>query len=796
MTQVFGAPVVSDHAMVVLEFDALRELLGTCMSSELGRTLLPTVIPTADLHSIRYKQRQTTEAKTLLLADPPPSLQQLADPRPLLEQIAQQGKILEPPALLDLQFLLLTARQMKRFFAAMDERHPLLVALTQPMEFPDHLERLITQVVDPRGDLKDDASPRLREIRDELRATRERIRRRLDWHLAQHKDVVQEPLITLRHNRYVLPLRPDFQRLLRGVVHDHSASRATVFVEPLDVLEFNNRVVELTTHEDVEVHHILRQVTTAVWEVQDQIRQIAATLAELDYILARARLSTMLDCHEPAFGAEGQIDLRQARHPLLVATAERTAVEVVPSTLAVDAATRTLVITGPNTGGKTVLLKTIGLLLLMAQTGMHIPAAEGSTLPIVQQVLVDIGDEQSITQSLSTFSGHLQHIVRFLHEADEGTLVLLDELGAGTDPAEGAALGMAILEHLAHRGAKTFVTTHHNSIKLHAHMHPVMATAVMEFDTDTLQPTFRVRMGQFGGSNAFAISRRLGMPDDVLTLAESYMNADEHRLLEVTNRLQGELQTLEQQRQAAARDRQAAAETRTLYEAKLAEIDTERRLELWRAADDARHLLAETRRRLDEAIHLVRQQGVTPIVEPSRELLRQVEAHIDEVAPDTARREPEPPPLHVGEAVWLPKWRVRGVVLTAPTASDLVEVQAGQMTLKVPASEVEPSAEAGRTSPRRSPSFRHVRPQSATETASELNLIGWRVTEALPALDKYLDEAVTAGLQRVRIIHGKGSGRLRAAVHEFLATHPHVKAYMPGSPAEGGWGATVVEIDA
>jgi DNA mismatch repair protein MutS2 len=698
--------------------------------------------------------------------------------------------------LLDLQFLLLTARQVKRFFAAVAEHYPLLVGLTQPMEFPDHLERFITQVVDLRGDIKDDASPRLREIRDELRGTRERIRRRLDWHLTQHRDVVQEPLITLRNNRYVLPLKLDFQRLLRGVVHDHSASRATVFVEPLDVLELNNRLVELTTREDAEVHQILRQVTTAVWEVQTQLRQIAEILAELDYILARARLSTMLQCHEPEFAIDGQIDLRQARHPLLVATSHRTHLEVVPATLAVDTATRTLVITGPNTGGKTVLLKTIGLLLLMAQTGMHIPAAEGSTVPVVQQVLVDIGDEQSIAQSLSTFSGHLQHIVRFLREAHEGTLVLLDELGAGTDPAEGAALGIAILEHLSQRGAKTFVTTHHNSIKLHAHTHPSMATAVMEFDTDTLQPTFRVRMGQFGGSNAFAISRRLGMPDDVLLRADAYMNADEHRLLEVTNRLQAELRAVEQQHQAAAHDRQAAAESRRLYEDKLAAIAVERTLELSRAADAARDLLSETRRRLDEAIHQVRRQGIIPVVEPARELVRQVEAHIEAVAPDTERHEPELHALHVGDVVWLPKWRVRGIVLTLPTANDRVEVQAGQITLKVPASEVELRPDSGRAMPPSSPSYGHVRPQSVHDTTSELNLIGWRVTDALSFLDKYLDDAVAAGLQRVRIIHGKGSGRLRAAIHDLLTAHPQVRAYMPCSPAEGGWGATAVEIEA
>jgi DNA mismatch repair protein MutS2 len=796
MIQTFNEPVVSEHAMLVLEFDAIRHLLSDCMSSELGHTLLPTVKPDADLDSIHYKQRQTTEAKILLTTDAPPSLRQLADPRPWLEQVALQGKVLEPPELLELQFLLLTARQTKRFFAALEERSPLLMALTQPMEFPDQLERLIVQVIDPRGEMKDDASPRLREIREELRGTRERIRRRLEGHLTQHKDVVQEPLITLRHNRYVIPLRPDFQRLVRGVVHDHSASRATVFVEPLDVLELNNRLVELTTHEDVEVHRILRQVTTAVWEVQDQVRHIAQTLAELDYILARARLSDLLDGHEPQFNAEGVIDLRQARHPLLVAQARQTAGAVVPATLAVDADTHTLVITGPNTGGKTVLLKTIGLLQLMAQTGMHIPAEAGSTLPVVQRVLVDIGDEQSIAQNLSTFSGHLQHIISFLHEADEGTLVLLDELGAGTDPAEGAALGIAVLDSLYRLGAKTFVTTHHNAIKLHAHTHADMATAVMEFDTDTLQPTFHVRMGYFGGSNAFAISRRLGMPPEVLALAESHLNADEHRLAAVTDRLQEELRALEHQRQASAHDRQAAAEARRLYEAKLAEIDKERDRELSRAADEARQLLTETQRRLEEAVHHVRRQGIAPVVEPSRQLLRQVEADIEQVTPEPASPEPHAHQLRVGEAVWLPRWRVGGVVLTAPTASDVVEVQAGQMTLKVPTAEVEPRHQGRPASKMKSSAVRHVRSPSQQDIAPEVNLIGWRVTDALPYLDKYLDDAVAAGLQRVRVIHGKGSGRLRAAIHEFLTAHPQVKSYLPGSSAEGGWGATVVELDA
>jgi DNA mismatch repair protein MutS2 len=794
MTPCHREHVASEHALHVLEFGAIRRLLGRWMSSDLGRSLLPTVTPLAELPLIRLKQRQTTEAKNLLLAETPPSLQQLADPRPLLDQVGQQGKILEPPELLDLQFLLVTARQMKRFVGRLAEHYPLLASLTEPLVFPESIERRIGQVVDPRGDIKDSASPQLHEIRSTMRQTRERVRRRLDGHLTQHRDVVQEPLITLRNNRYVIPLKPDYQRLLRGIVHDHSGSGATVFVEPLDVLDLNNHLVELTTAEAAEVHRILRQLTMEVWEARTTIHPIAEILGEIDCILARGRLSQMLDCHEPDLREDGRIALLQARHPLLVEAAQGHDGVVVPATLSVDPDIRTLVITGPNTGGKTVLLKTVGLLTLMAQAGLHIPAQEGSSLALFRQVLVDIGDEQSIAQSLSTFSGHLQHIVSFLRHADQHSLVLLDELGAGTDPAEGAALGIAVLEHLYRRGAQTIVTTHQQAIKLHAHAHPAMDTAVMEFDSETLLPTFHVRVGHFGGSNAFAIGRRLGMPPEVLATAQMHIDADQHRLMEVADRLQGEIQAFEQARHEVERERHLALQTRRDYEAKVAEIDAERQLRLAQAADEAGQLLADARRRLDDAIYQVRRQGITPEVEPARALVRQAETELEQLIAEATPPEPEVKPVAIGEVVWLPKWRVRGVVSKWPETGDLVEVQAGQMTLKVPSSQLEPlsSRELQRTAPLSPPPA--LRRHSAREMSSELNLIGWRVPDALSHLDRYLDEAAAAGLQRVRIIHGKGSGRLRAAVHELLTSHPHVKTYMPCNPQDGGWGATLVEM--
>ncbi|MBI3328989.1 MAG: endonuclease MutS2 [Nitrospinae bacterium] len=805
MTRYTGAQVATEHALRVLEFDGVRHLLGRCMSSELGRSLLPTVTPLSEPSLIRQKQRETSEAKALLREGSPPSLQQLVDPRPLLDQVGQQGKVLDPHELLDLQFLFATAKQVRRSFVGMADTYPLLADLIQPMELPEPLERAIAQAVDPRGELPDGASPFLQEIRTQARSTRDRVKRLLERHLTQHKEVVQEPLITLRNNRYVLPLKTDYRRLVAGIVHDHSASKATVFVEPLDVLELNNRLVELADAEESEVYRILRQLTTAVWEVREQIRHIADTLAALDYILARARLSQVLHGHEPVLTEGGRIELIQARHPLLVVAGQGSldrpgedgaAVPVVPCTLAIGADDRTLVITGPNTGGKTVLLKTVGLLTLMAQAGLHIPAEEGSHLTIFRRVLADIGDEQSIAQSLSTFSGHMRHIITFLREVDDRSLVLLDELGAGTDPAEGAALGIAILEHLHSRGAKTLVTTHHTPVKTLAYLHPQMATAAMEFDSETLEPTFRVIVGRFGGSNALAISQRLGMPAEVLVTARSHMEVDEHRLGEVADRLQEELRALEKLRREAEKDRLEAAHVRAAYEARLAAIEEECRRRLAGAADEGRQLLAEARRRLDEAIQEVRRQGVVAVAGQGRDLLRQVEAELEAVTANTRPPEAEAKPLRVGEAVWLPMWRIRGILLSRLETGDVVKVQAGQMTLKVPMSQLEPLRETEGSRETSPITPRTSRTDAAGEVSPELNLIGWRVEDALPHVDKYLDRALAAGLQRVRIIHGKGSGRLRAAVHQLLTTHPQVKALIPCSPAEGGWGATAVEIDA
>lgn len=802
MTRYNGSQVATDHVLRVLEFDAIRLLLGRCMSSELGRSLLPTVTPLSEPSLIRQKQRETSEAKSLQLEGSPPSLRQLVDPRPMLDQVGQQGRVLDPHALLDLQFLLATAKQTRRALARVADRYPLLANLVQPMEIPEPLERVIGQVVDPRGELRDDASPFLQEVRTQTRGTRDRVKRILERHLAQHKEVVQEPLITLRNNRYVIPLTPDYRRLIPGIVHDHSASKATVFVEPLDALEMNNRLVELANAEETEVHRILRQLTTEVWEAREQLRQISETLAELDYILARARLSQMLRCHEPELTEGGRIELIQARHPLLgvasQGSSERSgeAVPVVPCTLTIGVDDHTLVITGPNTGGKTVLLKTVGLLTLMAQAGFHIPAEEGSQITIFRRVLADIGDEQSIEQSLSTFSGHMRHIISFLGEVDDRSLVLLDELGAGTDPAEGAALGIAVLEHLHSRHAKTFVTTHHNPVKTHAYLHSQMATAAMEFDTETLQPTFRVIVGRFGGSNALAISQRLGMPSDVLMTARSHMEVDEYRLREVADRLQEELRALENLRREAEKDRMESARLRAEYETGLAAIDEERRRHLARVAEEGRRLLARSRGLLDEAIQEVRRQGDEASAGQARKLLRQVEGELDAVAANSRLSEPEARPLRVGEAVWLPMWHVRGVVLRWPETGDVIEVQAGQMTLKVPMSQLEPlrERESARTMWGVPPQT--SRTHAARDIAPELNLIGWRVVDALPQVDKYLDRASAAGLPRVRIIHGKGSGRLREAIHQLLTSHPQVKALTSCSPAEGGWGATAVEIDA
>jgi DNA mismatch repair protein MutS2 len=688
---------------------------------------------------------------------------------------------------------------------------PLLADIAARIEPCEHLTGEIDRCISDRGEVVDHASEKLARIRREMRTASERLWDKLNKIIADPRYVgyLQEPLITQRSGRYVIPLKAEFRGRIPGIVHDTSASGASLFIEPLSVVETANRWREAQLEEQKEVERILAVLSSQVGGVADELAWTVQALAELDLAMAKARYADALDATEPILAkrrggrtghfssqpstAEIQhpgsvLDLRQARHPLLDPKT------VVPIDLFLDEDYFILVITGPNTGGKTVSLKTVGLMVAMAQAGLHLPVAEGSTLSIFDGIYADIGDEQSIEQSLSTFSSHLTNIVSVLERADSRSLVLLDELGAGTDPVEGSALARAILSHLLERQITTLVATHYSELKAYAHMTPGVENASVEFDLETLAPTYRMQIGLPGRSNAFAIAQRLGLSPGIIQQARVLVSPEE---LE-TESLLAEIQ--EAHRAAtAARDEAVLAQRQIVQQerqlqARLAAVEAERASILGEARAVARRELAEVRQEI-EALRAEMSDADSPST-LGEEWLAQARARLAEREVSVAPLPPPPPPeevrmpgeIAVGDTVWIRGLNTTGQV----TALDgnVAEVQAGTFGVRVERSELE-----RRHHPRpveQEPASVGV--EARPTPGVELDLRGQRVDEILPRLDKYLDDAFLGGMPFVRIVHGKGTGALRQAVRQQLRDHPLVKSYRSGEQGEGGTGVTVAYL--
>jgi DNA mismatch repair protein MutS2 len=642
------------------------------------------------------------------------------------------------------------------------------------MVFPD-LEEAIGEAIGPEGEVLDGASPELARIRRDRRIAESRLRDRLDEILRTPAiaRMLRESLITPRGDRYTVPVRSEFRQQFPGIAHDQSSSGVTVFMEPLAVVPLGNRVRELAAAEHDEVARILAALSGAVGAVAEDLSRTLDALAGLDLIAAKARLSIEMAGSSPSLNVDGVLDLRSARHPLLSGT-------VVPIDARLGGERRTLIITGPNTGGKTVTLKTLGLLTLMAQAGLHIPAAPESEMAVFPQIYADIGDEQSIEQNLSTFSSHLGAIVEILHALEDHpldgrrALVLLDEVGAGTDPTEGVALARALIEALHAVGACTAVTTHYNELKAMPYTHPGMENASVEFDETTLRPTFRLLIGTPGRSNAFVIAERLGLDPRIVAQARSAVSRRDADLAGVFQSVAAERDALSREREALARERaecsrlRAQAELRSLVRRGRQELET---------------LLADFRAR------------------PSQDAAQRAQLHLRDLAQASdayaAQGRPAPvglPPedLRSGESVLVVSLGQRGVVQSAPDGRGEVEVQAGPLTLRVPVSDLRrlpPDAAGTPPEPVPAPGLRKTLATSAT-----LDLRGLRAEDAIEELDKYLDDATLAGLARVTVIHGKGTGALRQAVRDHLSRHPEVAAFRLGAESEGGSGATIVDL--
>ena len=772
---------ITERSLATLELPAVRALLAERSSFIPGRELADAIAPVTAVRDADRLQDETAAARTLLRAQPSAGIGGARDIRDALRR-ARLGGALDPDQLLGISD---TIRASQKLFEDVHP-YPPLAALAHFARPPRPLAEAIENAISGTAEVLDRASPRLGALRGELRAAQSRLQQRLDGLLrsADLGRALQEPIVTQRNGRYVVPVKSEMRSSVKGIIHDQSASGATVFIEPLEILEANNALREAELAEKAEVQRVLEELSRGVERDADELDAVVSALARLDLALAKAQLADALDCERPVLDGEGKLDLIAARHPLLVAQG----VDVVPIDVRLGTDFRALVVTGPNTGGKTVTLKTIGLLILMAACGLHVPASKGSRVPVVKRVFADIGDEQSIAQSLSTFSSHLRNVVATLAEAEKGDLALLDELGAGTDPDEGAALAMAVLETLLARGVLVAATTHYPELKAFALSTPGVSNASVEFDAETLRPTYRLHVGLPGASNAFAIAARLGLDASVLGRAESHLS-ELHRSLEKTLREAERQRTelagaLDEARIAAEDARRTTAEADRVA-AKIRE-DADRTMR--RARAEADELLLQARRALRQAEQARDKAAKRNLIDEARDELARAERTREAAAPEPAAQRTTVP-IAVGSPVLVDGVSEPGTLL-AVDDKGMADVAAGPLRLRVPMTSLREAAAP--LEPVRS--SRASVSGSAASVPLQLDLRGARAEEALAVLDRYLNDAAVAGIDRLRIIHGKGTGALRTAVREMLSAHPLVREQTPAGPSEGGDGATIVRL--
>jgi len=801
-----------------LEFTKIQaRLAGYCdfaVSEEKARQLLPSNDP----FLANRRQGETAEAVRLLSTHPDLTIGGARDVRAQVD-LARHGGVLAPHELLDVKSTLVAARTLTRTFERLEFQFPLLVEIIKQLPAPPGLVDAISHVVSDRGEILDHASEKLAIIRRDLRVIHDRLLSRLQKMVGDPHNTpyLQEALITQRDGRYVIPLRAEFKGRIRSIVHDQSSSGATLFVEPLAVVEMNNQYRELQLAERDEERRILAELSLQIGLHAEEINHILEVVANLDLILARAKFAEDLHANQPrliprqmakpgAVSPNPVINLYQARHPLLEPQT------VVPIDFELDPQTFALVITGPNTGGKTVALKTVGLLVLMAQAGLHIPTQSGSEVSVFDAVYADIGDEQSIEQSLSTFSGHITNIIQILEKANDGSLVILDELGAGTDPQEGSALARAILHHLVQRHITTLVTTHHPELKAFAHATPGVVNASVEFNLETLRPTYHLTIGLPGRSNALAIAQRLGLPGDIIAAARAEINPDELRADDLLDEIHHQRDVARRNRQEAEQSRQEAEALRLELVARLEKLEDERRTVLEAARQEAEQQIAA----LQEELAGVRRtlarlhqplEAIKEIEDKVSELEEEVEAPIEvqqpEYGPELGKLEKQRRrSIRLGDKVRIRTLGTQGVVTSL--SEDEAEVQVGILRIRSRLSDLELPSPSGAPAaaapkPRKDGAKMESKPAKREialpeSPGMELDLRGQRADDAELALDHYLDAAFLAGLPFVRIIHGKGTGRLREFVRTALKNHPQVKSFEAGGDKEGGEGVTIARL--
>ncbi len=793
---------MNQKALKTLEYDKIINQLTEYAASAPGKLLCRNLVPSGDYGEIVRAQAETTDAVTRVRMKGGLSLSGVRDIRDSLKRL-EIGSALSIQELLSASSLLTVAARAKAY-GRHEESEELpgdsLDGMFDSLEPLTPVNNEIKRCILSEDEISDDASPGLRRVRRSIKSINDRVHTQLNNILNSSRSYLQDAVITMRDGRYCLPVKSEYKAQVSGMVHDQSATGSTLFIEPMAIIQLNNELRSLEIEEQKEIEAVLAALSNLLAPHTEELALNLEILTRLDFIFAKAALSRHYKCTEPRFNTEGRIHIKDGRHPLLDPQ------KVVPITVWLGTDFDLLIVTGPNTGGKTVSLKTVGLFTLMGQAGLHIPAFDGAELAVFDEVFADIGDEQSIEQSLSTFSAHMTNIVEILGKADSRSLCLFDELGAGTDPTEGAALAIAILNFLHNMNCRTMATTHYSELKVYALSTPGVENACCEFDVQTLRPTYRLLIGIPGKSNAFAISKKLGLPDYIIDDAKSHLEAEDETFEDIISHLEESRLTIEKEREEIRSYKAEIARLKSGLEQKEEKFD-ERRDKLIRSAnEEAQRILREAKETADRTIKNINKLASVSGVDLKaletertklRDNLKKVEGSLSLRQETKPRKAVDPKTLKLGDGVMVLSMNLKGTVSTLPDAQGNLFVQMGILRSKVNISDIELIPEATVSGPglenrRRGSSGGGIKISKSFGVSPEINLIGMTVDDAVARLDKYLDDACIAHLQQVRVVHGKGTGALRAGIHRHLKQLKNVKEFHLAEFGEGDAGVTIV----
>lgn len=791
---------MNQKAYKALEYYKIIDMLTDKASSFMGKELCRKLTPSTDLEEIRHMQTQTKDALTRLFQKGNISFGSVKDVRGSLKRL-EIGSALGITELLSICSLLENVNRVKAY-SRNDRSDSLPDSLDGMFSALEPLTPLSTEIrrcILSEDEISDDASSALRQIRRSMKAANDKIHTQLSSLVnGSARNYLQDAVITMRNGRYCIPVKSEYKGQVPGMVHDQSSTGSTLFIEPMAIVKLNNDIRELELKEQKEIEIILADLSEQTAVHSEPIKTDLEIMVQLDFIFARASLAMDMNGNEPLFNDKGRINLKKARHPLIDKK------KAVPIDIRLGDDFDLLVITGPNTGGKTVSLKTVGLLTMMGQSGLHIPALDRSELALFHEVYADIGDEQSIEQSLSTFSSHMTNVVSFLKNADTHSLVLFDELGAGTDPTEGAALAISILSHLHERGIRTMATTHYSELKVYALSTPGVENGCCEFDVETLRPTYRLLIGVPGKSNAFAISSKLGLPDYIIERAKEQISEQDESFEDVLTSLENSRITIENERAEIEQYKKEIEALKEKLESKQEKLDERKERILRQANEEAHAILRETKEYADQTMkmfHKFQKDHVdTASMEKERQKLRQrmnkaESGMAQNAAVKKPKKELSAKDLSLGESVKVLSMNLNGTVSSRPDSKGYLFVQMGIIRSKVHISDLELVDEAEITTPTlQRTGAGKIRMSKSASVSTEINLLGKTVDEAIAELDKYLDDAYIAHLKSVRVVHGKGTGALRKGVHNYLKRQKHVASFRLGEFGEGDAGVTIVEF--